>query len=323
MRRHILTLAVAAVLLPLPAIHAQAQDSYPSKAIRLVVPGPPGNLSDTYARYVAARMAALLGQPVTVDNKAGGNGFIGATAVLQAPPDGYSVFIAGSSPMAQNTVLFKSMPYDPVKDFRWISGIFEGMAVVVVPASSPYKTLGDLIAAGKQQPRKLNYGSYAAAYRLSTEWLNQAAGVQTTLVNYKGAPQVTTDLVGGQIDFAMVDTVAVAQLIQGGQLRALAVTGDKRHPLLPDAPTLKEAGLPSYGRSAWVAMAVRADTPPAIAQKLTATMMKILAEPATKKFSDEQGAFLLPYDDKQMASFQLSEIQKYKSIATSAHIQPE
>ncbi|MGO4395765.1 tripartite tricarboxylate transporter substrate binding protein [Variovorax sp. M-6] len=260
---------------------------------------------------------------MTVDNKAGGNGFIGATAVLQAPPDGHTIFIAGSSPMAQNTVLFKSMPYDPLKDFRWIAGIFEGMAVVVVPANSPHKNLGDLVAAAKQQPKKLNYGSYAAAYRLSTEWLNQAAGIQTTLVNYKGAPQVTTDLIGGQIDFAMIDAVAVAQLIQGGQLRALAVTGDVRHPLMPNTPTLKEAGLPSYGRSAWVSMAVRADTPPAIAQKLTATMMKILADPATRKFSDEQGAFLLPYDDRQMAAFHLSELEKYKTIATAAHIQAE
>jgi tripartite-type tricarboxylate transporter receptor subunit TctC len=323
MSRKILALSVLSALLPMLPSAGQTQETYPSRAIRLVVPGPPGNSSDTYARYVALRMSILLGQPVTVDNKAGGNGFIGATSVLQAPPDGYSVFIAGSSPMAQNTVLFKSMPYDPVKDFRWVSGIFEGMAVVVVSANSPYKALGELIASARQHPRKLNYGSYAAAYRLSTEWLNQVTGTQTTLVNYKGAPQVTTDLIGGQIDYAMVDTVAVAQLIQGGQLRALAVTGDKRHPLLPNAPTLKEAGLPSYGRSAWVSMAVRADTPPAIAQKLTITMMKILGEPATKTFSDEQGAFLLPYDDKQMAAFQLSEIQKYQAIAASAHIQPE
>jgi tripartite-type tricarboxylate transporter receptor subunit TctC len=305
------------------AATASADDSFPSKPIRLVVPGPAGNSSDIYARYVALRMSALLGQAVTVDNKAGGNGFIGATAVTQSPADGYTIFIAGSSPMAQNVVLFKSMPYDPVKDFRWVSGIFEGMAVVVVPASSPHKTLRDLIAAAKQQPKKLNYGTYAAAYRLSTEWLNQAAGMETTMVNYKGAPQVTTDLVGNQLDFAMIDAVAVVQLIQGGQLRALAVTGDKRHPLLPAVPTMVETGLPSYGRSAWVSMAVRAETPPAVAQKLTATMMKILAEPATKKFSDEQGAFLLPYDDRQMAAFQLSELEKYKKIATAAQIERE
>ena len=323
MRRRLIALSgLLALLTPLAAT-GQAKENFPSRAIRLVVPGPAGNSSDTYARYIASRMSVMLGQPVTIDNKAGGNGFIGATSVLQAPPDGHSVFIAGSSPMAQNTVLFKSMPYDPVKDFKWISGIFEGMAVVVVPANSPFKALGDLIAAAKQQPRKLNFGSYAAAYRLSTEWLNQVAGMQTTLVNYKGAPQVTTDLIGGQIDFAMVDAVAVAQLIQGGQLRALAVTGDKRHPLLPAAPTLMETGLPSYGRSAWVAIAVRADTPNAIAQKLTAIMTKILSEPATRKFSDEQGAFLLPYDDKQMAEFHLKEIEKYKSIAASAQIQPE
>ncbi len=293
---------------------------WPSKPIRLVVPGPPGNSSDIYARYVAARMATLLGQPVTVENRAGGNGFIGATAVTQAPPDGYTIFVAGSSPMAQNIALFKSMPYDPVKDFRWISGIFEGMAVLVVPTSSPYKTIEALVAAAKAQPKKLNYGSYAAAYRLSTEWFNQTTGMQTSFVSYKGAPQVTTDLIGGQLDFAMVDAVAVAPLIQGGKLRALVVTGDARHPLLPQTPTLREAGLSSYGKSAWVSLAVRADTPAPIAEKLTSTMMKILAEPAMKEFSDKQGAFLLQYDDKQMARFHLSEIEKYKQIAATAHI---
>ncbi len=222
--------------------------------------------------------------------------------------------------MAQNIALFKSMPYDPVKDFRWISGIFEGMAVLVVPANSPYTTVDALIAGAKAKPKKLNYGSYAAAYRLSTEWFNQAAGIQTSFIPYKGAPQVTTDLIGGQLDFAMVDSVAAAPLIQGGQLRALVVTGDERHPLLPQVPTLREAGLPAYGKSAWVSVAVRADTPNPIAAKLTATLMKILAEPATKEFSDKQGAVLLAYDDKQMARFHTSEIEKYKKIAAAAHI---
>lgn len=316
--RSILLAFVAAASL-CSAAPASAQE-WPSKPIRLVVPGPPGNSSDIYARYFAGRMTSLLGQPVTVENRAGGNGFIGATTVTQAPPDGYTVFIAGSSPMAQNMALFKSMPYDPVKDFRWISGIFEGMAVLVVPANSPYTTVDALIATAKAKPKKLNYGSYAAAYRLSTEWFNQATGIQTSFIPYKGAPQVTTDLIGGQLDFAMIDAVAVAPLIQGGQLRALVVTGDARHPLLPQTPTLREAGLPVYGKSAWVSVAVRADTPTPIATKLTVTMMKILAEPATKDFSDKQGAFLLAYDDKQMTSFHISEIEKYKKIGATAQI---
>lgn len=319
MRQTIVALPfLLAALVGLP-VQAQAQE-WPTKPIKLVVPGPPGNSSDIYARYVAGRMTALLGQPTNVENRAGGNGFIGATAVTQAPADGYTVFIAGSSPMAQNVAVFKSMPYDPVKDFRWISGIFEGKAVLVVSAKSSYNTVQDLVAAGKANPGKLNYGSYAAAYRLSTEWFNQANGMQSTFVAYKGAPQVTTDLIGGQIDFAMVDVVAVAPLVQGGQLRALVVTGDERHPQLPRVPTLQEAGLPAYGKSAWVSMAVRADTPAPIAAKLTATMMKILAEPEMKRFADQQGAPILAYDDKQMTQFQISEIEKYKKIAASAKI---
>lgn len=305
-----------ALLLVAPVI---AQD-WPSKPISLVVPGPPGNSSDIYARYIANRMSELLGQPVMVENRPGGNAFIGALAVTKAPADGYTVFIAGSSPMAQNVALFKSMPYDPVKDFRWISGIIDGVAVLVVPAKSSHQSVGDLVQDAKARPNQLNYGSYAAAYRLSTEWLSQVAEIQTSHIPYKGAPQVTTDLIGGQIDYAMVDVVAVAPLVKGGQLRALAVTGDQRHPLLPDVPTLEETGLPPYGKSAWVSMAVRAETPDPIAAKLTETMMKILNDPATQEFSDSQGAFLLRYDDKQMTEFHLSEIEKYRNIATVAGI---
>jgi tripartite-type tricarboxylate transporter receptor subunit TctC len=320
MRRSILILSA---LLPLLAAPGFAQESFPSKPIRLVIAGPAGNVADLFARYIATRMTVLLGQPVTVDNKAGGNGFVGATAVLHAPPDGYSIFVAGSAPMVKNLMFFKSMPYDPVKDFRWISGIFEGQSVLVVPGTSPYKTIGELIATAKKQPGRLNYGSYSANFRLSTEWLNQAAGMDTTPINYKGAQQVATDLIGGRLDFAMLDSVTAAPLVQGGQLRALAITGDKRHALLPQVPTLQEAGLPAYGRSSWTAMSVRTDTPPAIAWKLTATMMKILAEPAFRKFAEELGGALLPYDDKQMAAFHLSEIERYRQIAAAARIQPE
>jgi len=298
-------------------------DVFPSRPIQFVVAGPPGNSSDVYARYFASRMSEIIGKPVTVMNRPGGNGFIGATAVLQAPPDGHTIFIAGSSPMAQNTVMFSEMPYDPVKDFRWISGMFEGMAVIVTAESSPYKTLDGLIRTAKTSPGKLNYGSYAAAYRLATEWLNQTTGMQTTMINYKGAPQVTTDLIGEQLDFALVDVVAVAQLVRDGRLRALAVTGDKRHPLLPDVPTLNEQGLPSYGLSAWVSIAVRAETPPEIASKLTKAMMTILAEPGTKSFSDKQGAPLLLLNDEQMTQFHLEELNKYRKIAKAAKITPQ
>jgi len=312
-------LSAAAVLFGTPA----TAEDWPAKTIRLIVPGPPGNSSDIYARFFANRMTELLGKPVIVENRAGGNGFIGALAVTSAPADGYTVFIAGSSPMAQNTVLYKSMPYDPVKDFRWISGIFEGTAVLVVSEKSPYHTVSELVSDAKTKPKSLNYGSYAAAYRLATEWFNQATGIRTTHIPYKGAPQVITDLIGGQLDFAMVDAVAVVPLIQSGQLRALGVTGDTHLPLLPQTPTLQEAGLPPYGKSAWVSMAVRSDTPPPIAAKLTQTMMKILDEPATQTFSAQQGALLLRYDDKQMARFQVSEIEKYKKIATTAQIPME
>lgn len=278
--------------------------------IRLIVPGPSDNTSDIYMRYLAGPMATRLGQPVIVENRPGANGFIGAAAVLQAPADGYSVFVAGSSPMAQNVVMLKSVPYDPVKDFRWVSGVFSGTSVLVVAADSPYRTLQALVAAARAVPKALNYGASSAAYRLTTEWLNQAAGMQANFINYKGAPQVTTDVIGGHLHYAMVDVDPVVSLIRTGQLRALLVTGEQRNPLLPETPTLRESGLPSYDQPNWVGLAVRSETPDAVVAKLSATMRQSLADPATKRFSEQQGLPLLPLDDKQMAQFHRKRLGK-------------
>lgn len=220
-------------------------------------------------------------------------------------------------------MVFKNLPYDPIKDFRWAGGIFEGTGVLVVSGGSPHASVADLIASAKARPGKLNYGTYVSAYRLSTEWLNQVAGIQTSPVGYKGAPQMTTDIIGGQLDFAFVDIVAIAPLVKSGRLRALAVTSEKRHGLLPAVPTLVEAGLPQYGKSAWLGVAVRASTPDAIVAKISAALQKVHAQEDTQKFATEQGASLMPFDGAQMTRFYTEEIEKYRRIAAVAKIELE
>jgi len=225
--------------------------------------------------------------------------------------------------MAMNVGLYKELPYDPSKDFRWVSGMLRGMSILVVPADSRYDSLSALVADAKSRPMALNYGSYAAAYRLATEWFAQMAGLRVTHVPYKGAPQVIGDLMGKQIDFAMADAATVLALIKAGRLRALAVSGEERHPSLPDTPTIRESGFPSYVQYQWVSLAVPAATPDAAVKKLTDAMLQAMATPEAQAFSDKQGSMLLRFGPDQMQNFGAREIEKYKRVAAAAGIEPE
>lgn len=314
---------ISAFLLALAAALSHAAEEYPSKLIRMIVPAPPGNSSDIYARFFAEKLSTILKQTVIVENRVGGNGFIGTVAVKQAPADGYTVLVAGSSPMAMNVGLYKQLPYNPAKDFRWVSGMLRGMSILVVPAESRFMSVRDLVAEAKSRPLALNYGSYAAAYRLATEWFAQMAGFRVTHVPYKGAPQVVGDLMGRQIDFAMADAATVLSLIKAGRLRALAVSGDERHPSLPDTPTIKESGFPAYMQYQWVSLAVHADTPDAAVKKLSEAMLQAMATPEAQAFSEKQGSMLMPIGPEQMLRFGTQEIEKYKRIASEAGIEPE
>ena len=314
--------AVAAVAFMVVAAQAQAQD-FPSKPIKFIVPFPPGSGTDTSARYFAKKLSEMTGQPVVVDNKPGANGFIAVRSVLSAPADGYTVFVGSISTLAVNTALFKALPYDPVADFAPLTMMMRAPALLIVPATSSYKSMADLIAAARAQPDRLDYGAGSAGYQLMAELFNESAKVQTHHVPYKGASEAITAVVSGTVQMAFADVTGSFELVKGGKLRALAVASERRLSALPGVPTAAEAGLPGFTAYIWVAAVVAAKTPKPEVDKLAALMSKIEALPETREFYERLGAEVMPSGPEEMRTFQNAEIQLWKRIAAKAKVEQQ
>lgn len=311
-----------ALTIALCAGHVMAAD-FPSKAIKFIVPFPPGSATDTSARYFSRKLTELTGQPVVVENKPGANGFIAVKAVLSAPADGYTVFVGSNSTLAVNVALFKSLPYDPVADFSPLTMMVRSPALIVVPATSTYKTLAELIAAAKTQPGVLNYGAGSAGYQLMAELFNDAAKVQTSHITFKGASESVVAVVSGQVDMAMAEITSVQELAKSGKVRALAVAADKRVAALPSVPTATEAGLPGFAAYTWVGAMVSAKTPKAETATLASLLTKIASLPETQAFYERLGAESMHGGPEEMRTFQSAEIRLWKRIAVKANVEQQ
>ena len=314
--------AVLAAGALMPAATVLAQD-FPSRPITFVVPFPPGSGTDTSARYFGRKLTELTGQPVVVENKAGANGFIAVKSVLNAPADGYTVFVGSNSTLAVNVALFKRLPYDPQVDFAPLSMMMRAPAVLVVPPQSPYKTLADLIAAAKAKPGTLNHAAGSAGYQLMNEALKERAGLDIVNIPYKGASDALTAVASGSVNLAFADITASTELIKAGKLRALAVASERRAAALPDVPHMGEAGLPGYGAYVWVGAMVPAKTPRAEADKLSALLAKIEGLPETRAFYEKLGAETMNGGAEEMRKFQAAEIEQWKRLAIKANVQQE
>jgi tripartite-type tricarboxylate transporter receptor subunit TctC len=300
---------------------AVAQADFPNKPIRLLVPFAAGSGADGSARVIADQMQRLLGQPVLVDNRPGGSGAVAATAVKQAPPDGYTMLVATNSPMSVNPVVMKAPGYDAVKDFKAVHGIARSMNVWYVANDSPIRTIPDLVAAGKAKP--INVGTYSAGYRLAMAWLANLSGATINYVPYKGQSQAITDVIGHQLDAGMGDLSGALPLIQSGKMRAIAVSGETRHPDLPTVPTIRET-YPDYANYAWTSFYVRADTPPAIHAKLVDAMKKALqTREASNYFVANGSEPMLTFGPEEMTRYQVDEIARFQRIADAAGIKAE
>ncbi len=314
------TLCAVSLLL---AASVQAQDSFPSRPLKIVVPTSAGSGSDTTARFFGEQLAAALGQPVLIDNKPGANGVIAAMAVKQAPPDGYTLFLGTNTHMAVNPLTVKDLPYDAQKDFRFVSGLARGMMIFVAPAGTKYATPAALVAQAKATPGKLNVGSYTAGFQLSAEWFGAVSGTRSTYVNYRGAPEVYTAVMGEQLDWAVSDLISSVAVVKAGKMKAVAVSGEQRYPELPEVPTLKESGYPDYVNYTWTSLVIRADTPEPVAAKLEQAIQKILATQAAKDFTVRIGSEQLLLGPADMRKFQQSEIERFRRIADGAGIKPQ
>ncbi|MDX3906145.1 MAG: tripartite tricarboxylate transporter substrate binding protein [Pigmentiphaga sp.] len=310
---------LAAAFCALVLSSAQAKEAaYPSQPIRLIVPFAPGSTSDTSGRVVAQQLASRLGQAVTVDNMPGADGRIGIMAAKNAPADGYTLVLGSWTNLSVNPIVIKDLPYDPLKDFKPISGVTRSMLGIAVPANSPYKTLADLVAAAKADPGRLNFGNFAWGYRLASEWFSNLAGIRFTPISYKSTSQMNTDLIGGQIDAAMDGVASLAPSVKAAKLRLLAVTGEKRHPEFPGVPTIRESGYPSYSIYGWSALMVRSETSDAITRRLVDTMKAVLDAPAVQEFAEKGGSELLKHDPEQMRAFHAKEMQTLRTVANQA-----
>ncbi len=306
----------------LGALPAAAQD-YPNKPITLVVPFGPGSGTDQLARVIGQALSEQAKVPVVVDNTAGASGFLAAQYVAKAAPDGYTLLVTTNTTHAANEHLFKKLPYDPVKDFTPVALLSKGHMLLVVKPDAPYKTVGDLVAAAKKAPGKLNFGSGSSSSRVASEMLKQMAGIDAVNVPYKSNPLGLTDLIGGQVDFMFADTPTTMPQVQGGKLRALAVSGDKRLPGAPDLPTVAEAGVKGYDMSFWTGVYLPPGAPPALVKRLNGMLAKAAATEGFKSFNAKTSGEIAFTSPEELARFQAAESKKWGQVIKAANIQPE
>lgn len=314
---------LALLLATLSLSSAALAQPYPAKPLTFVVPFAAGSATDQLARALGQSLGEQSQQTVVVDNKAGASGMLAAQAVARAPADGYTVLITTNTTHAANEHLYKKLGYDPVKDFTPITALSKGGQVLVVNLASPYKSVAELLAQARKTPGKLSFGSGSSSSRVAGEMLQQLAGVQLLHVPYKSNPQAITDLLGGQIDLMITDTATGLPQIRGGKLRGLAVSINKRMALLPELPTIAEAGVPGYDMGYWFAAYTPAGTPPAVVQRLQELLAKAVQSPAAKSFFESSGAEPYTTTPEGLAQFQREEALKWGRIIKAAGIAAE
>src|SRR6188472_3134323 len=297
-------IAAAALCLSASWGNAQAQN-YPSRAITLVIPFAPGGSTSIVGRGIADKMSELLGEKIVVDNRPGAGGTVGTKAVAKSDPDGYTLLLGYTGTLAIGPSLYKSVGYDPRKDFAPIGLIGNAPNSLVVNPSFPAKTVGELIAYAKANPGKVNFGSAGAgtASHITGEYFARAAGITLVHVPYKGTGPAMTDLLGGHIPMAFAPIPASHANIAAGTLRGLAVTSSTRSALLPEVPTIAEQGLPGFDASLYYGLVAPAGTPRPIIDKLNSVLRAALASDEVKKQLTQDGTEITPSTPEEYAGF--------------------
>jgi tripartite-type tricarboxylate transporter receptor subunit TctC len=300
---------------------AQAQ-TYPSKAVRLIVPFAPGGSTDIIGRTVAQKLNEAWGQPVLVDNRPGGSTVFGTDLVAKAPPDGYMLLVTPAPFTIVPSLTTTKLPYDPAKDFEPIVLINTTPLVVVVNPSVPAKSIKELIALAKSKPGKLNFGSSGSggSNHLAGELFNAMAGVKMVHIPYKGNAPALTDLVGGHVDLVYNGLTSAMPFIRSGRLRALAVTSLKRAGALPELPTLDESGLRGFQAVAWNGLTAPARTPKEVVAKINADVVKIVKSPELIERLKADGSDPVGSTTPEYAAFLRDEIAKWRKVIAAANI---
>lgn len=316
------TLMACIVCIASPMLYAQ--DGYPSKPIRIIVPFTAGGIGDTVARIIGTRLVEQLGQPVLVENRAGGDSVIGTQFAAKAAPDGYTI-LQVSTPQTINMVLRKNPPFNLLRDFTPVARAVHSTLVLVVPASSPNQSVSDLVSFGKSKSGGLSYGSggIGSVGHLSGELLKRSAGLSALHVPYKGNAAVIPDLVGGRLDFFFASQPEAVQGAAGGHIRALAVTATQRVPTFPAVPTMIEAGFPGFDPSSNYGYMVPANTPAPIVRQLHEAIAKVIASPGVQERFKSLGLTSNIGSPDEWSTTLKAEIVRWGKVVEAANIQVE
>jgi tripartite-type tricarboxylate transporter receptor subunit TctC len=319
MRTSVHALVLGAVLaVSAGAVHAQG---YPNRPIRLIVPFAPGGFTDVVARILGQKLSVSLGQQIVVENKPGAGSTIGTDFVAKSPPDGYTILMVSSTHVISPWI-YKNLPYDPVRSFTVVSKLADSPYVLLVHPKVPARNVQEFIALAKAQPDNVHYASSGngSAQHLMGGLFVALTGAPLKHVPYRGSAAAAQDLVAGVVEASFAGVPNALAQVPHGRLRALAVTTSKRAPQLPDVPTMKEAGVPDYDASVWLALLVPAGTPPDIVAKLNAEVVKAMGTADTRKTLEEAGVEPVSSTPEEMAAYMAQELGRWGRIVREANI---
>lgn len=318
-------LAIGAVALATWATTPVLAQTFPAKTIHIVVPFPPGGSTDLLARRIGEKLATTLGQPVVVDNRPGAGGTVGADFVAKAPADGYTLLmgVTGSNAIAQ--ALYAKLPYDVVKDFAPVSMVVSSPLVLAVNPTVKAGTATEFTALARSRPGGISYGSAGngTSMHLTGEMYKQAAKVSMVHIPYRGSAGMLTDLMGGQIEATFGDLLVLKPQIDAGKVRALAVTSQKRHPMLPQVPTLAETGLPGFEALSWQGLFAPAGTPPDVLDKLSTEVNKAIKAPDIQDYFGARGFVIEGTTPAAFKGFIENEVKKWTVIVQASGAKPD
>lgn len=322
MKRLAAILAFAAAALCAAQTFAQA---YPSRQVKIVVSFAPGGTTDVLGRFIAAELSSALGQPFVVENLSGGGGNVGSNSVAKAAPDGYTLLIGAAGNIAINPGLFTNMPYDPQTDLAPIALIASTMNLLVVHPSVPATTVRELIALAKSKPGKMTYASAGngSTMQLSAEMFKKHAGVDILGIHYRGSAPALVDLLAGRTDIMFENMPTALPRVQAGALRALGVTGKTRNPVLPNVPTIAEAGLPEFEAISWFGLFAPARTPPAVIDRLYRSIADALKKPESIDRIAKMGADVTLMGPEEFRKLVRADTDKWGAIIKAAGLKAE
>lgn len=301
---------------------AQPAEGYPAKTVRIVIPFGPGSITDTLARFVSQELQASVGGSFVVEQRPGASGIIASQLLQRAAPDGYTLFIGTNTTNAANLALFKSIPYDPIRDFTPIGRLTAGQQVLCVHPAIPAKNVKELMELARRRPQDFSYATSNSTSLISAELLNHLSGTKMLQVPFKNSTDTYTEVVAGRITMVFGDHLNTVPLIKAGRMKALAVTGVARSKLLPDVPTLTEAGFPGSLNN-WAGLYGPAGLPESIVNRLSDATLQLLQKPEMIARLQEIGYAAYPAGAREFAKFNVDEVGRWRDAIAMAKIQPE